>query len=75
MKRTEVVVEREDTSSTRFDAVSEYGNEGSLVRTGDAGMRVEDGESGVETAELLVAIRARGGYLSRKFFFLRLRFI
>ena len=51
MKRFEVVLEREEMSSTMFDALRDWSRAGCLVRTGEAEVRVEEDERGVESPE------------------------
>ena len=46
-----MVVEREEMSSTTFDALRDWGRGGCLVRTGEDEVRVEDDERGVESPE------------------------
>ena len=48
MKRAEVVSEREETSSTTVEALRGYVSMEFLVRTGEGGVRVEEGEREVE---------------------------
>jgi len=48
MKSAEAVSEWEETSSTTVEALRGYGSVEFLVRTGEGGVRVEEGERGVE---------------------------
>jgi hypothetical protein len=54
----ELVVERDEISSTRFEAVRELGSAGCFVGTGEVEARVEEGESGVERPEAMLTMTA-----------------